>query len=242
MYDHLKETLNEYEVIMCRWPGYVSVLENVCSNLLLFLFFLNFFLVLNQYGCFICVPTLLNYIFTSNLKLHERMFLRCVYIRKRPLQMLRKRRLKLWISSMLMFCYHWRTTWQTNYLAINIYRNYLMEQLTPILSQMRWLSFCLYLWLQRVFLSFFWTGINTDYALFLFQLGILLNSMKRLLDVLWPKIDTQLKSWSSCIPDDGHAVKGEYLNDVTVTLRTNFRIYKKAIVQKLAENVSSESI
>lgn len=84
------------------------------------------------------------------------------------------------------------------------------------------------------------TGINTDYVLS--QLGILLNSMKRLLDVLWPKIEIQLKSWSSCIPDDMPGVKGEHLNDVTVTLRTNFRIYKKAIVHKLTENVSRKSI
>lgn len=74
-----------------------------------------------------------------------------------------------------------------------------------------------------------------------FQLGILLNSMKRLLDVLWPRIENQLKSWSSCIPDDGHAVIGEHLNDVTVMLRAKFRNYRQAIVEKLSENVSRAS-
>ncbi|KAJ0085119.1 hypothetical protein Patl1_08631 [Pistacia atlantica] len=32
MYDRLRETLNDYEVIICRWPEYVFVLENVCSK------------------------------------------------------------------------------------------------------------------------------------------------------------------------------------------------------------------
>lgn len=76
---------------------------------------------------------------------------------------------------------------------------------------------------------------------FFFQLGILLNSMKRLLDVLLPKIENQLKSWSSCIPDDGHKVIGEYLDDVTVMLRAKFRNYRQAIVEKLSANVSRES-
>lgn len=35
MYDRLKETLNEYEVITCRWPEYTFVLENVCYFILL---------------------------------------------------------------------------------------------------------------------------------------------------------------------------------------------------------------
>ena len=29
MYDRLRETLNEYEVIICRWPEYTFLLENV---------------------------------------------------------------------------------------------------------------------------------------------------------------------------------------------------------------------
>ncbi|KAF9602410.1 hypothetical protein IFM89_027539 [Coptis chinensis] len=35
------------------------------------------------------------------------------------------------------------------------------------------------------------------------ELGILLNSMKRILDVLRPRIETQLRSWGSCIPNGG---------------------------------------
>lgn len=33
MYDRLKDTLNEYEVIVCRWPEYTFVLENVCLGI-----------------------------------------------------------------------------------------------------------------------------------------------------------------------------------------------------------------
>jgi hypothetical protein len=33
MYDLLKNTLTEYEVIICRWPEYIFVLENVCQKL-----------------------------------------------------------------------------------------------------------------------------------------------------------------------------------------------------------------
>ncbi|XP_024028571.1 uncharacterized protein LOC21391910 [Morus notabilis] len=73
------------------------------------------------------------------------------------------------------------------------------------------------------------------------ELGIFLNSMRRLLDVLCPKIDSQMKSWSSCIPDDGRAVIGEHLNDVKVMLRSKFRSYGQAIVEKLADNTKVQS-
>lgn len=33
MYDRLKETLNDYEVIIRRWPEYTFVLENVCTKI-----------------------------------------------------------------------------------------------------------------------------------------------------------------------------------------------------------------
>ncbi|GMI78947.1 hypothetical protein like AT4G24610 [Hibiscus trionum] len=70
------------------------------------------------------------------------------------------------------------------------------------------------------------------------ELGILLNSMKRMLDVLRPKIEAQFKSWGSCIPDGGNTAPGERLSEVTVMLRTKFRGYLQAVVEKLAENVS----
>lgn len=38
MYERLKETLTDYEVIICRWPEYTLVLENVCQDGSYFLF------------------------------------------------------------------------------------------------------------------------------------------------------------------------------------------------------------
>ena len=64
--------------------------------------------------------------------------------------------------------------------------------------------------------------------------------MQRLLDVLCPKIESQLKSWSSCIPDDGCSVIGEHLNNVKVMLRAKFRSYRQALVEKLADNVRNK--
>ncbi|KAM7523795.1 hypothetical protein LguiA_013697 [Lonicera macranthoides] len=68
------------------------------------------------------------------------------------------------------------------------------------------------------------------------ELGILLNSMKRMLDVLRPKIETQLKFCVSCIPNGGSDVPGDRLSEVTVMLRTKFKSYIQAVVEKLAEN------
>jgi len=66
-----------------------------------------------------------------------------------------------------------------------------------------------------------------------------LNTLKRLLDVLRPRIESHLKSWSSCIPNGGNsAAIGEKLSEVTVTLRAKFRNYMQAVVEKLSENVS----
>ncbi|XP_024977361.1 uncharacterized protein LOC112514945 [Cynara cardunculus var. scolymus] len=69
------------------------------------------------------------------------------------------------------------------------------------------------------------------------ELGILLNSMKRMLDVLRPKIELQLKSWGSCcIPDEGNTAPGERLSEITVMLRSKFRNYLQAVVEKLLDN------
>lgn len=57
--------------------------------------------------------------------------------------------------------------------------------------------------------------------------------------MLQPKIETQLKSWGSCIPDGGNELAGERLSEVTVMLRAKFRNYLQAIVEKLAENVGT---
>ena len=69
------------------------------------------------------------------------------------------------------------------------------------------------------------------------QIGILLNSMKKILDAFHPKIETHLISRSSGLPDDGKYVRGEHLTEVSTLLRTKFRSYVQAIEEKLAENV-----
>ncbi|XP_052141879.1 uncharacterized protein LOC127761609 [Oryza glaberrima] len=74
------------------------------------------------------------------------------------------------------------------------------------------------------------------------DLGILLNTMKRLLDVLRPRIESHLKSWSSCMPNGGNsAAIGERLSEVTVTLRAKFRNYMQAVVEKLSENTRMQN-
>lgn len=73
------------------------------------------------------------------------------------------------------------------------------------------------------------------------EVGILLNSMKRMLDVLRPRIETQFKSWGSCIPSIGNQIPGERLSEVTVMLRAKFRNYLQAIVEKLVENTKLQN-
>ncbi|KAL2246652.1 UNVERIFIED_CONTAM: hypothetical protein Sindi_2517500 [Sesamum indicum] len=68
------------------------------------------------------------------------------------------------------------------------------------------------------------------------QLGVLLNSMKRMLDTLRPQIEAQLKLWGSCIPESGNMVPGECLSEVTVMIRSKFRAYVQAVIDKLVEN------
>ncbi|KAL6526394.1 hypothetical protein OROHE_015403 [Orobanche hederae] len=68
------------------------------------------------------------------------------------------------------------------------------------------------------------------------ELGVLLNSMKRMLDTLRPQIEAQLKLWGSCIPESGNMVPGECLSEVTVMIRSKFRAYVQAVVEKLVEN------
>ncbi|CAH8364024.1 unnamed protein product [Eruca vesicaria subsp. sativa] len=68
------------------------------------------------------------------------------------------------------------------------------------------------------------------------ELGILLNTMKRMLDVLRPNIEPQFKAWSSCIPDGGNEAPGDRLSEVTVMLRAKFRSYLQAVVERLVQN------
>ncbi|KAM1014194.1 hypothetical protein EV1_043720 [Malus domestica] len=73
------------------------------------------------------------------------------------------------------------------------------------------------------------------------ELGILLNSLKRMLDVLRPQVEVHFKSWGSCIPGGGNTVPGERLSEVTVMLRAKLKNYIQAVVEKLAENSKLQS-
>ncbi|KAK4801554.1 hypothetical protein SAY86_022041 [Trapa natans] len=73
------------------------------------------------------------------------------------------------------------------------------------------------------------------------ELAILLNSMKRMLDTLRPQIETKFRSWASCMPTSGNTAPGDRLSEVTVMLRTKFRNYLQAVVEKLAENTKLQA-
>ncbi|XP_010519228.1 PREDICTED: uncharacterized protein LOC104798734 [Tarenaya hassleriana] len=73
------------------------------------------------------------------------------------------------------------------------------------------------------------------------ELGVLLNSVKRMLDILRPSVEKRFKYWNSYFPDGEHRVLGERLSEVTVLLRAKFRSYMQALVEKLAENTRIQS-
>ncbi|KAI3689183.1 hypothetical protein L2E82_47133 [Cichorium intybus] len=150
MYDLLKETLNDYEVIISRWPEYTFALENAISD-----------------------------------------------IEKAVIEALDKQ--------------------YADVLAP------LKENMTPKKFGLKYV--------QKL------TKRTSNPYVVPPEVGILLNSMKRMLDVLRPKIEVQLKSWGSCcIPDGGNVAPGERLSEVTVMLRSKFRNYIQAVVEKLLEN------
>ncbi|CAK9148987.1 unnamed protein product [Ilex paraguariensis] len=154
MYDRLKETLNDYDIIICRWPEYTFVLENAIAD-----------------------------------------------IEKAIVEALEKQ-----YSDVLLP---------------------LKENLTPRKFGLKYV--------QKLAKRSVCPYVVPD------ELGVLLNSMKRMLDVLRPKIESQLKAWGSCIPDGGNTAPGERLSEVTVMLRSKFRNYLQAVVEKLAENTRLQS-
>ncbi|PKA49118.1 hypothetical protein AXF42_Ash010803 [Apostasia shenzhenica] len=154
MYDLLRDTLKEYEVIICRWPEYTSILENV-------------------------------------------------YVEKAVLEALD--------------------------------RQY-ADVLTPLKDALTPKKFGLK-YVQKLA-----KRSNISPYTVPEELGVLLNSMKRLLDVLRPKMELQFKSWVSYMPDGGNTSVGEHLSEVTVTLRAKFRTYTQAVVEKLVENTRAQSV
>ncbi|KAL5981322.1 hypothetical protein ACLOJK_015377 [Asimina triloba] len=73
------------------------------------------------------------------------------------------------------------------------------------------------------------------------QLGTFLNTVKRILDVLHCKVEDILKSWASCLPVVGErkSTFGEQLNGVTIMLRTKYKNYMQATVEKLINNTQA---
>ncbi|XP_011622182.1 uncharacterized protein LOC18431026 [Amborella trichopoda] len=156
MYDRLKDTLNEYEIIICRWPEYTFVLENAVAD-----------------------------------------------VEKAVIEALE--------------------------------RQY-ADVLAPLKDSMTPKKFGLK-YVQKLAKRNSLCPYNVPE-----EVGIFLNTMKRLLDVLRPKIETQLKSWVACIPSGGSSVAGERLSEVTVMLRAKFRNYLQAIVEKLADNTRLQGV
>ncbi|XP_020590980.1 uncharacterized protein LOC110031897 [Phalaenopsis equestris] len=154
IYDRLKETLNEYEIIMRRWPEYILVLENAIVD-----------------------------------------------VEKAMLETLQKQ---------------------------------YADVLSPLKDSMAPKS------LGLKFVHKLARGKKVCPYSIPDELGILLNTMKRLLDVLRPRIEMELKSWGSCMPDTGNAVAGERLSEVAVIVRSKFRNYLHAVVEKLAENTRAQ--
>ncbi|KAF6173639.1 hypothetical protein GIB67_022998 [Kingdonia uniflora] len=74
-----------------------------------------------------------------------------------------------------------------------------------------------------------------QYSLILENLGIFLNTIKRVLDVLHCRVDDIFKPWASCVPltEDKKSVLGEQLNGITILLRTKYKNYMQATVEKL---------
>lgn len=64
--------------------------------------------------------------------------------------------------------------------------------------------------------------------------------MKRILDVLHIRVEETLKSWASYLPTKGDkkSLFGEQMNAITVLLRTKYKNYLQALVEKLVSNVS----
>ncbi|XP_042490199.1 uncharacterized protein LOC122070153 isoform X3 [Macadamia integrifolia] len=73
------------------------------------------------------------------------------------------------------------------------------------------------------------------------QLGTFLNTIKRILDILHCRVEDILKAWASCLPIVGEKklIFGEQMNGITVMLRTKYKNYMQATVEKLILNAQA---
>ncbi|KAI3921724.1 hypothetical protein MKX01_005413 [Papaver californicum] len=76
------------------------------------------------------------------------------------------------------------------------------------------------------------------------QIGTFLNTIKRILDVLHCRVEDILKPWGSYLPviEEKKAVFGEQMNGITVLLRTKYKTYMQATVEKLITNMQGSRI
>ncbi|KAL8160419.1 hypothetical protein V2J09_001956 [Rumex salicifolius] len=65
--------------------------------------------------------------------------------------------------------------------------------------------------------------------------------MRRMIDVLWPKIEFHVKSWNCYVYDDGDFTIGESLGEATITLRAKFRNYMQGLIEKVFNNTRAQS-
>ncbi|KAL0888189.1 hypothetical protein Bca101_012172 [Brassica carinata] len=72
------------------------------------------------------------------------------------------------------------------------------------------------------------------------ELGVFLNSMKRVLDKLRTSTEAQFEEWNSYLSDKKKRVLGEQLSQVTVLFKSKFRSYTQALVEKLVENIGMQ--
>ncbi|CAN1288308.1 hypothetical protein LINPERPRIM_LOCUS19876 [Linum perenne] len=80
-----------------------------------------------------------------------------------------------------------------------------------------------------------------QYSLILETLGAFLNTIKRILDVLHCRIEEILRSWATCLPvvGDKRSSFGEQMNGITVLLKTKYKNYLQATVEKLVNNMQA---
>ncbi|KFK31308.1 hypothetical protein AALP_AA6G095900 [Arabis alpina] len=73
------------------------------------------------------------------------------------------------------------------------------------------------------------------------QLGTFVNTIKRILDVLHCRVEDILRQWARRLPvvEDKKSLFGEKMNVITVLLRTKYRNYMQAAVDKLVRNAQS---
>ncbi|ESQ40995.1 hypothetical protein EUTSA_v10015247mg [Eutrema salsugineum] len=112
----------------------------------------------------------------------------------------------------------------------------LEKQFSEILSPLKDSKTCPLKYVQRL------TKIGTSHLYSVpKELGVFLNSVKTVLDNLRPSIENRFEVWNYYLSDIKIGVLGEQLSEVTVLLRSKFRSYMQALVEKLAENMRMQS-